>query len=109
MSVRQRLKREIQTVRSSRLDNSKKFLVSQLPIDNQSVCCLGQATVNTTTLNLRLQPATTASIIGKLARGTIVDVWSITNNWYWVQTQVPPHLTGWCSSGYLSLTQPLRA
>jgi len=109
MSVRQRLKREIQTVRSSRLDNPKKFLVSQLPINNQSVCCLGQATVTATTLNLRLQPALTAPIIDKLALHTKVDVWSIANNWYWVQTQVPPYLTGWCSNAYLSITKPLQA
>lgn len=108
MSVWQRLKREIQTVRSSRLDNSKKFLVSQLTIGNQPVCCLGQATVTATTLNLRLQPALTAPIIGKLALGTKVDVWSIANNWYWVQTQTAPYLTGWCSSSYLSITEPLQ-
>ncbi len=109
MSVRHWLKREIQTVRSSRLDNPKKFFVTLVTQDNQACCAMGQATVNTATLNLRLQPSLTAPIIGKLARGTIVDVWSIANNWYWVQTQVPPYLTGWCSSGYLSLTQPLRA
>lgn len=108
MSVRHWLKREIQTVRSSRLDNPKKFFVSQLPIDNQSICCLGQATVNTTTLNLRLQPSLAAPIIGKLARNTSVDVWSTTDNWYWVQTQASPYLTGWCSSSYLSITEPLQ-
>lgn len=109
MSVWHWLKNKFQMARSGHLDIPKKFLVSQIPIDNQATSCLGQATVNAVTLNLRLQPALTAPIIGKLALGTKVDVWSVTNNWYWVQTQTPPYLTGWCSSGYLSLIQPLQA
>lgn len=70
-------------------------------------CAKGHATVTADTLNVRQVPGTAAVIVGKLARGTLVDVWAVIGAWYLVQDATG--LTGWCSAEWLQVNGRLIA
>ncbi|MDD5092298.1 MAG: SH3 domain-containing protein [Candidatus Wallbacteria bacterium] len=61
-----------------------------------------QATVTATSLNVRSGPGTSYSIIDCLSNGVTVPVLDSSNGWYKIIT--PNNITGWSSSGYLSIS-----
>ncbi len=66
----------------------------------------GSATVTATTLNVRAEPSLTAPVVGKLARGEVVDVWAAPPDWWIVQAA--DGLTGWASAKYLQPVSELQ-
>lgn len=69
-------------------------------------CAKGAATVTADTLNVRQAGSTASLVVGKLARGTTVDVWCVVGDWYLVQTA--DGITGWCSAAWLHAIEELR-
>lgn len=53
-------------------------------------------------LNIRKEPNTSSSVIGKVYLNTVVTVTQISNNWAKITYN---GVTGWCSMGYMTLVQ----
>ncbi len=61
----------------------------------------GTATVTASSLNVRSGASTSNSVVGKLARGTKVEILASSNGWY--QIKYAGNKTGWVSGSYISL------
>ena len=61
----------------------------------------GTATVTASSLNVRSGASTSNSVVGKLSRGTKVEILASSNGWY--QIKYAGNKTGWVSGSYISL------
>jgi uncharacterized protein YgiM (DUF1202 family) len=65
---------------------------------------VGTMRVNASSLNVRKEPASNAAVVGKLKRGTNVEV--VANDGGWSKVRLASGETGWVFSQYLSSGKP---
>ncbi|TCI76507.1 hypothetical protein EVJ20_11150 [Exiguobacterium sp. SH0S1] len=69
---------------------------------SESYAATYEGTVNTSILNVRSSTSTSAAIVGKLTKGTAVQVYSTSNNWAQIEFQGQKR---YVSSSYLTLKE----
>lgn len=69
-----------------------------IPINEGATMALGKKQVNASSLNVRAEPSTSAEILGRLSRGSEVDLLELQGDWSRIRHA---SLTGWVASRYL--------
>ena len=62
-------------------------------------------TITATTLNVRKNPSTSAAVVGKLGKGTRVEIFKEQNGWYYIKAGTT---TGWVVKNYVAVSETSR-